>query len=517
MEKNSLITDRIGPVVFRFAMPFLVANILQALYGAVDMFVVGHYADSAALSAVSVGSQVMQTFTSILMGLTTGGTVLLGQRVGAKDGKGAANAVGAMVALFSVVAVVLTVGMFFTSEPFVHLLQTPEAAVPHAVTYVSICVLGLPFITAYNTIASIFRGLGDSKRPMICIAAACLINVAGDFLLIGGLGLGAKGAAIATVVAQGCSVVVALLLLARRGMPFPFAASDIRFHRAETGKILKVGLPLCLQDTLVNMSFLIITAIINSMGLVASAAVGVVGRITGFAFMPNGAFSSAVATVAAQNIGAGRQDRALKSLWAAVGFSLIFQHAVLRVQPVPAGDADLHLHVGDGRHRRRRSIPARRCLRRAADVVRVLLQCLLQRLRKFHDLHDPQPDRHLPGAYSAVLDGQPHGGAVAVRHRSGCARRIAVLHRRLCGILPVSEEEVQHDKAELTEYVPVFSFRNRVCGCAKAREFVILKSKYMDRREDVRHERRMDAGDRAVDHHGIHAGYGGQCQRTVAG
>ena len=324
MEKNSLITDRIGPVVFRFAMPFLVANILQALYGAVDMFVVGHYADSAALSAVSVGSQVMQTFTSILMGLTTGGTVLLGQRVGAKDGKGAANAVGAMVALFSVVAVVLTACMFFTSEPFVHLLQTPEAAVPHAVTYVSICVLGLPFITAYNTIASIFRGLGDSKRPMLCIAAACLINVAGDFVLIGGLGLGAKGAAIATVVAQGCSVVVALLLLARRGLPFPFAASDIRFHRAETGKILKVGLPLCLQDTLVNMSFLIITAIINSMGLVASAAVGVVGRITSFAFMPNGAFSSAVATVAAQNIGAGRQDRALKSLWAAVGFSLIF-------------------------------------------------------------------------------------------------------------------------------------------------------------------------------------------------
>ena len=324
MEKNSLITDRIGPVVFRFAMPFLVANILQALYGAVDMFVVGHYADSAALSAVSVGSQVMQTFTSILMGLTTGGTVLLGQRVGAKDGKGAANAVGAMVALFSVVAVVLTAGMFFTSEPFVHLLQTPEAAVPHAVTYVSICVLGLPFITAYNTIASIFRGLGDSKRPMLCIAAACLINVAGDFVLIGGLGLGAKGAAIATVVAQGCSVVVALLLLARRGLPFPFAASDIHFHRAETGKILKVGLPLCLQDTLVNMSFLIITAIINSMGLVASAAVGVVGRITSFAFMPNGAFSSAVATVAAQNIGAGRQDRALKSLWAAVGFSLIF-------------------------------------------------------------------------------------------------------------------------------------------------------------------------------------------------
>ncbi|MDO4355690.1 MAG: MATE family efflux transporter [Clostridia bacterium] len=324
MEENTLVTGRIGPALFKFAIPFLVANILQALYGAVDMFVVGRYADSAALSAVSVGSQVMQTFTVLLMGLTTGGTVLIGQRVGARDGKGAANAVGVMVVLFSAVAVLLTAGMFFTSAPFVHLLQTPEEAVPHAISYVSICVLGIPFITGYNTVASIFRGLGDSKRPMICIAAACMINIAGDFLLIGALRMGAAGAAIATVAAQACSFVVALALLVRQGLPFPFSRSDIRFHGPEAGRILKVGLPLCLQDVLVNMSFLIITAIINGMGLVASAAVGVVGRVTSFAFLPTGAFSSGVATMAAQNIGAGKPDRALKSLWTAIGFSLVF-------------------------------------------------------------------------------------------------------------------------------------------------------------------------------------------------
>lgn len=324
METSKLVNGKIGRSLFLFAIPFLVANILQALYGAVDMFVVGRYADSAVLSAVSVGSQVMQTFTSMLMGLTTGGTVLLGKRVGAQDSEGSAKAVGAMVSLFAVVAVILTAAMFITCKPFVALLQTPEQAVPHAISYVSICVLGIPFITGYNTVASIFRGLGDSKRPMICIAAACVINIIGDFLLIGQFGLGAAGAAIATVVAQACCFAVSLILLAQRKLPFPFKRADIRFHGIEIRSLLRLGLPLCLQDTLVGMSFLIITAIINSMGLVASAAVGVVGRVISFAFLPTNAFSSGVATMAAQNIGAGKKDRALKTLWTAIGFSLVF-------------------------------------------------------------------------------------------------------------------------------------------------------------------------------------------------
>lgn len=323
MENNQMINGRLSSVLFRFSMPFLVANILQALYGAVDMFVVGQYADAAALSAVSVGSQVMQTFTGLLMGLTTGGTVLLGQKIGAKDRQGAANAVGTMVVMFSIVAVVLTVAMFFGSKPFISLLQTPAEAVPHAVSYVSICVLGIPFITGYNTVASIFRGIGDSKRPMIFVAIACVVNIIGDFVLIGGFGMGAAGAAIATVLAQAVSFFASLAYLMKKGFDFEFTRADIRLHMAELKWILRVGLPLCLQDVLVNMSFLIITAIINGMGLVASAAVGVGGRITSFAFMPNGAFSSGVATVAAQNIGAKRQDRALKTLWLGIGYSLV--------------------------------------------------------------------------------------------------------------------------------------------------------------------------------------------------
>lgn len=327
MENNAIVHGRLGRVLFKFAIPFLIANILQALYGAVDMLVVGQYADAAALSAVSVGSQVMQTFASALMGLTTGGTVLLGQKIGAKDDKGAADAVGTMIVLFGAVAVVLTALMFFTCKPFVALLNTPAEAVPHAISYVSICVLGIPVITGYNTTSAIFRGMGDSKSPMICVAATTVVNIVGDMLLVAGFGMGAAGAAIATVLAQAISFVMSLILLKKSGFLFPFSRKDVRLRVPELKWILKVGMPLCLQDVLVNMSFLIITAIINGMGLIASAAVGVVGRISSFAFMPNGAFSSAIATVAAQNIGANRRDRALKSLWLGIGYSLIVSTA----------------------------------------------------------------------------------------------------------------------------------------------------------------------------------------------
>lgn len=323
MQNNAMIHGKLSTVLFKFSMPFLIANILQALYGAVDMLVVGQYADAAALSAVSVGSQVMQTFTGALMGLTFGGTVLIGQKIGAKDDEGAANAVGTMAVLFTIVGIVLAIVMFFTCEPFVRLLNTPEEALPHAYDYVKICVLGIPVITGYNTVSAIFRGVGDSKRPMICVAIAALINIVGDLILVGGFGMGAAGAAIATVLAQTVSLIMSFVLMKQRGLEFPFGRNNIRMRTAELKWILRVGLPFCLQDVLVNLSFLIITAIINGMGLVASAAVGVVGRITSFAFMPNSAFSSGIATVAAQNIGAGREDRALKSLWLGISYSLV--------------------------------------------------------------------------------------------------------------------------------------------------------------------------------------------------
>ena len=325
MQNEHLLTEgRIGPTLLRFALPFLAASFLQALYGATDLYVVGRFSGSEAVSAVAIGSQVMQTITGILLGIATGGTVLIGRHVGAEDDRSAARAVGALAVLMAVIAAALTPIMLLCTHQAVSAMHTPAEAVPFAVQYLLVCSCGIPFIAGYNTIAGIFRGIGDSKSPMYFICVACAVNIGLDFLLTGAFHLHALGVAIATVLAQACSFFCFLAYLYKKQLPFPFHKNDFHSDRKSIWSILKVGFPLALQDGLVNISFLMITAIINVLGLVASAAVGVVERIIAFAMLPPGSFSSVVAAMAAQNIGAGRQDRAWKTLWFAIGYSLIF-------------------------------------------------------------------------------------------------------------------------------------------------------------------------------------------------
>lgn len=329
MKKENVLTEgNVGSTLLFFAVPFLMSSFLQALYGAVDLFVVGQYADSAAVSAVAVGSQVMQTITGIILGISTGGTVLLGRRIGERSEKGAARAVGSIALLFGILAVVLTPVMVMFTNQAVALMETPWEAVASARAYIFTCACGIPFIIGYNAVSGIFRGIGDSKTPVYFVGLACIINVILDFWLVGYLGMGAKGAAVATVAAQGISFFSSLAYMRKKGFPFPFSRSDIRLYRKEVQMILKVGCPLALQDALVNVSFLAITAIINTMGLVASAAVGVVEKIITFAMLPPSSFASAVAAMTAQNIGAGKPKRAGKSLWWGSGYSLVFGIAV---------------------------------------------------------------------------------------------------------------------------------------------------------------------------------------------
>lgn len=323
-RENTLTEGRVSTTLLFFAVPFLISSFLQALYGAVDLFVVGQYADSAAVSAVAIGSQVMQTITGIILGISTGGTVLLGRRIGEKNERGAARAVGAIILLFGIMACILTPVMAVLTNQAVSLMETPKEAVLAARTYIFTCACGIPFIIGYNAVSGIFRGIGDSKTPVYFVGLACIVNVALDFLLAGRMGMGAEGAAIATVTAQGISFLASLVYLKWKGFPFPFKREDIHWHREEIKNILKVGCPLALQDALVNVSFLAITTIINTMGLVASAAVGVVEKIIMFAMLPPSSFASAVAAVTAQNLGAGKPERARKSLWWGIGYSLIF-------------------------------------------------------------------------------------------------------------------------------------------------------------------------------------------------
>ena len=299
---SDLTKGNIGSTLLRFALPFLFASLLQALYGAADLFVVGQFADSAAVSAVAIGSQVMQTITGIILGISMGGTVLISRRIGEKNNEGAAIAIGSLSILFIMIAIVLTLLMIFATDPAIALMHTPEESVEYTRQYIMICATGIPFIIGYNAVSGIFRGIGDSKTPVYFVLIACIINIFVDVVLVAVFKLGAAGAAIATVLAQAISFIVASIYMIKKGFTFEINRKHFKLDKEAVKQILIVGFPLALQDALVNVSFLIITAVINTLGLVASAA----------------------SAATAQNIGAGKPERAKKMLLYGIAYSLIF-------------------------------------------------------------------------------------------------------------------------------------------------------------------------------------------------
>lgn len=319
MQRNELTEGPILPALLKFCGPVLVALFLQSLYGAVDLMVVGRFGDAASVSGVGTGSAVMQLVTMILSGLTTGATVVIGRHIGEKRPDAAGRTVGAAVALFAVVAAALTALMVVFTRPLVLLMQTPAEAVDKAVEYVRICSWGIVFITAYNVLSGIFRGLGDSRRPMIFVAIACVTNIFGDLFCVGVLHMDAAGAAVATVAAQAVSVVLSLVIISRQELPFQFTRRLIAFDRAEISDTLRIGAPIALQDALVHLSFLLLNAIINRMGLLQSAGYGVAERVTGFIFLVPSAVMAGASTLVAQNIGANRPDRAQQVLFTSMG------------------------------------------------------------------------------------------------------------------------------------------------------------------------------------------------------
>ncbi|WP_195334320.1 MATE family efflux transporter [Bacteroides salyersiae] len=324
MKELNLTQGSVPKVLLQFAVPFLVANILQALYGGADLFVVGQYDDSAGVAAVAIGSQVMQTITGIILGITTGTTVLIAIATSAKDNRKVASTIGSSIWLFSITGIILTLLMILLHSQIAEWMHTPTEAMSDTKSYILVCSAGILFIIGYNVVCGILRGLGDSKTPLYFIALACIINIVLDFILVGYFHLGATGAAIATVTAQGVSFATALCFLHRKGFHFEFTRRDIRLNGVLSKRILALGAPIALQDALINVSFLIITVIVNQMGVIASASLGVVEKIIVFAMLPPMAISSAVATMTAQNYGAGLIRRMNQCLLSGIGLALIF-------------------------------------------------------------------------------------------------------------------------------------------------------------------------------------------------
>ena len=310
------------PALLKFALPVLLALLLQAMYGAVDLQVVGRFGTAADISAVSTGSQIMQTITVVITGLAMGVTVLLGQKIGEGKPEEGGRAVGGGICLFSVVTLIVTVTMLLMAPRMSALMQAPADAFADTVVYVRICSAGAVFIVAYNILGSIFRGLGDSQMPLITVSIACVFNIAGDLLMVGGLGMGVAGAAIATVFAQAVSVLLSLLIIRRRQLPFTLTKQDIRFEKSVIRQILKLGIPVAFQDLLVSLSFLAIIAIANAMGTIASAGVGVAEKLCAFVMLVPSADMQSMSAFVAQNVGAGREDRSQKALLCGIVSSL---------------------------------------------------------------------------------------------------------------------------------------------------------------------------------------------------
>lgn len=323
MKKN-LTTGSVFRNILFFSLPYLLSYFLQTLYGMADLFIIGQFEGVASTTAVSIGSQVMHMLTVMIVGLAMGSTVSIGQAVGAGDRKKAASGIGNTVTLFMCLSVVLTVVLLIFVRPVVNIMSTPEAAMSGTIEYLTICFIGIPFITAYNIISSIFRGLGDSKSPMYFIAVACAANIALDYLFMGALHLGPSGAALGTTLSQAVSVIIALVVIRRHSGALAVKKTDFRPARPVMAKLLRIGVPIAMQDGLIQIAFIIITVIANRRGLNDAAAVGIVEKIISFLFLVPSSMLSTVSALGAQNIGACKPERARLTLRYAACIAICF-------------------------------------------------------------------------------------------------------------------------------------------------------------------------------------------------
>lgn len=320
-DKTDFTQGSILKKLVAFMMPVLGALILQAAYGAVDLLVVGRYGSTSGLSGVSTGSQVLNLVTFVVTQLAMGITVLIGRYLGEKRPEQIGSVIGGSAVVFTGISIVLFILMVGFAHPISVLMQAPEEAVTLTSSYVRICGSGIFFIVAYNVLSAIFRGMGDSKSPLLFVLVACIINIIGDLALVAGLHMDAAGAAIATVAAQGCSVVFAIVILLKKNLPFSITKKDFRWN-VQCNRFLKIGLPLALQELLTQISFLALCAFVNRLGLEASSGYGVACKIVNFAMLVPSALMQSMASFVSQNVGAGKTKRAKHTLYTGIGVGL---------------------------------------------------------------------------------------------------------------------------------------------------------------------------------------------------
>lgn len=307
--------------LLQFMLPVLGAQILQAMYGAVDILIVGWFGTTAGISGVSTGSGIVNLIIFTIAGLSMGITVLIGRYIGEKRAEKVGKVIGGAVCFFVAASIVIAIVMLVFARPLARLMQAPEEALDLTVTYVRICGGGIFFIIAYNVISSIFRGMGNSRLPLIFVAIACVTNIVGDLIFVAGFHMNVAGAALATVMAQAVSVILSLIIIRRQSLPFTVSRKDICFNR-EIGNFVRVGTPIAFQEVLTQLSFLALCAFINRLGLEASSGYGVANKIVNFIMLIPGSLMQSMSAFVAQNVGAGKEKRAKKALFTGMGIGV---------------------------------------------------------------------------------------------------------------------------------------------------------------------------------------------------
>ena len=324
MKNDDFTSGAILPKLLKFMLPVLFAMFLQAMYGAVDLLVVGQFGTNADVSAVSTGSQIITTLTNLMVSFSMGITVAVGQRIGQKRPEDAAHIIGTGLIMFAVMGALFTVISTIGAPALAIAMQAPKEAFDITAGYIRICGGGFLVITAYNLLGSIFRGLGDSKTPLIAVGIACFFNIIGDLLFVAVFHMGASGAALATVIAQLISVAISIVMISHAKLPFEFHKENIRLNKGYAALIFRIGSPIALQDFLVGISFLVMLAIVNRLGVTASAGVGVAEKVCVFIMLVPLAFMQSMTAFVAQNYGAGKLSRAQQALKTGIIVSFAF-------------------------------------------------------------------------------------------------------------------------------------------------------------------------------------------------
>ncbi len=322
-EQKNLAKGNVAKQLIFFAIPFIISNLIQTLYSVADMVIVGQFNGTYSMSGVNIGGQVTMLLLNVAIGISTGGTIMIAQSVGAEKTKQLQKIIGTLLTSLMVAALIMTLLMLVLKDPILKLIHTPEESFAEASTYLVVTALGTVFIFGYNALSAIMRGMGDSKSPLIFVTIACFTNIVLDLLLVGGLHMGAFGAAIATVFSQALSMLLCILYLRKRKFVFDFNMRSFRVDKVQLKGILKLGIPLTIQNLITNLSFLFMTTLVNYIGVTASAAVGAVGKYNGFAILPALAMNAAISAMVAQNIGAERKDRAIKTMLTGMGIAYL--------------------------------------------------------------------------------------------------------------------------------------------------------------------------------------------------